>query len=64
MQRRNIASGSYLEDEIGFSRAVRVGPHVAVSGFIDPAWLIEIEADTIVRDAAAFENRDDRPTRS
>ena len=27
-----MSSGSYLEPEIGFSRAVRVGPHVVVAG--------------------------------
>ncbi|MEM7775916.1 MAG: RidA family protein [Pseudomonadota bacterium] len=32
MERRCVSSGSYLEPEIGFSRAVRVGPFVAVSG--------------------------------
>ena len=30
--RENIASGSPLEAEIGFSRAVRVGPFLAVAG--------------------------------
>jgi enamine deaminase RidA (YjgF/YER057c/UK114 family) len=30
--RRNIASGSYLEPIIGFSRAVRVGNHVSIGG--------------------------------
>ena len=30
--RENIASGSPLEAEIGFSRAVRVGPFLAVTG--------------------------------
>ena len=29
---RKLVSGSYLEPEIGFSRAVRVGPFVAVAG--------------------------------
>ncbi|WP_208738534.1 RidA family protein [Bradyrhizobium vignae] len=32
MVRKHISSGSYLEPEIGFSRAVRVGQFVAVSG--------------------------------
>lgn len=32
MVRRLISSGSRLEPEIGFSRAVRVGRHVAISG--------------------------------
>jgi enamine deaminase RidA (YjgF/YER057c/UK114 family) len=30
--RANIPSGSYLEPDIGFSRAVRVGQFIAVSG--------------------------------
>lgn len=30
--RRNIASGSPLEPEIGFCRAVRKGQHIAVAG--------------------------------
>jgi enamine deaminase RidA (YjgF/YER057c/UK114 family) len=32
MPRRLISSGSYLEPEIGFSRAVRVGQFVAIAG--------------------------------
>lgn len=32
MTRRNVPSGSPLEGEIGFSRAVRIGSHVAVAG--------------------------------
>jgi enamine deaminase RidA (YjgF/YER057c/UK114 family) len=31
-ERREVSSGSPYEEQIGFSRAVRVGPHVAVSG--------------------------------
>ncbi|HAY05433.1 MAG TPA: RidA family protein [Hyphomonas sp.] len=32
MQRQTVSSGSPFEGEIGFSRAVRVGPHVSVAG--------------------------------
>jgi len=37
MERRHARSGSPYEDTIGFSRAVRVGPTVAVSGTA-PVW--------------------------
>ena len=32
MERKLISSGAVFESKIGFSRAVRVGPHIAVSG--------------------------------
>jgi enamine deaminase RidA (YjgF/YER057c/UK114 family) len=32
MERRLVLSGAIYEPQIGFSRAVRVGPHIAVSG--------------------------------
>jgi enamine deaminase RidA (YjgF/YER057c/UK114 family) len=32
MTRRLVSSGSYLEPQIGFSRAVRVGDHIVVAG--------------------------------
>jgi enamine deaminase RidA (YjgF/YER057c/UK114 family) len=32
MERRLVSSGAIYEPQIGFSRAVRVGPHIAVSG--------------------------------
>jgi enamine deaminase RidA (YjgF/YER057c/UK114 family) len=32
MERKLVSSGAVFETKIGFSRAVRVGPHIAVSG--------------------------------
>ncbi len=43
LRRSSVSSGSCPEPILGFARAVRVG-------FVDPDWLVEIEADAIVAD--------------
>jgi len=32
MERKSVSSGSYLEPILGFTRAVRIGPHIALAG--------------------------------
>jgi len=57
VKRKLVPSTSPFAAPIGFSRAVRgeffkdirpVDTVVAVSGFINPEWLLEIEADAVI----------------
>ena len=50
MERREIAIANPYADWIGFSRAVRVGPFVAV----DSDRLVEIEADAVIADSTTW----------
>jgi hypothetical protein len=52
MERRHARSGSPFEDSIGFSRAVRVGDTVCVSGTA-PVWP-DGEVDPVVRSNGAI----------
>jgi len=47
--RRNVSSGSEFEAEVGYSRAVRVGPHVVVSGTTAPGDTIAAQAREVLR---------------
>ena len=48
-QRRNVSSESEFEAEVGYSRAVRIGPLVAVSGTTAPGDTIADQAREALR---------------
>ncbi len=48
-QRRNVPSGSEFEDVVGYSRAVRIGPFVSVSGTTAPGDTVAAQAREALR---------------
>jgi enamine deaminase RidA (YjgF/YER057c/UK114 family) len=48
-QRRNVSSESKFEAEVGYSRGVRVGPYVAVSGTTAPGDTVADQAREALR---------------
>ena len=47
--RRNVSSGSEFEAEVGYSRAVRIGPHVVVAGTTAPGDTVAAQAREVLR---------------
>ena len=56
MDRKNISSGSKWEPVIGYSRAVRVGNHISVSGTTGSDANGKVSGDTYAQTKQALEN--------